>query len=64
MAASDEKVIKRGVSLYPKDWEYLDEQARRYGTSASAMIRRLICNEQEANNIRDWKRLNEQSKET
>ena len=43
------KVVKRGVSLYREDWAYLDEQARRYGTSASAMIRRLIRNEQETN---------------
>ena len=45
---TDEKVIKRGASLYPKDWAYLDEQAGRLGTSASAIIRQLIRNKHEA----------------
>ena len=52
MATSDEKVIKRGASLYPEDWAYLDEQAKRFGTSASAMIRRLIRNQQECEESR------------
>ena len=47
MMTSEDKVIKRGVSLYREDWEYLDEEARRYGTSASAVIRRLIRDDRE-----------------
>ena len=43
----ENRVIKRGVSLYPKDWQFLDVEGGRYGTSASAIIRRLIRDEQE-----------------
>ena len=46
MEASDEKVVKKGVSLYPKDWEYLQGKATRWGISVSATIRIIIRNEQ------------------
>jgi len=46
MVTSDEKVIKRGVSLYREDWEYLQTKARAWGTSVSAVIRIIIRNEQ------------------
>jgi len=46
MVTSDEKVIKRGVSLYREDWECLQTKARAWGTSVSAVIRIIIRNEQ------------------
>jgi len=52
MMTSEDKVIKRGVSLYREDWEYLDREARWYGISASAVIRRLIREEREVKKVK------------
>ena len=40
-------IEERSVSLYPKDWEWLDKEVKWYGTNVSYVIRRLICKEQE-----------------
>jgi len=48
MKTSDEKVIKKGVSLYPEDWQYLQGMATKFGISVSAAIRVTI---------RDWQRV-------